>query len=128
MRERARRLPRPIFDAIDGGAGDELTLRANRAAYDRVWFRPRALAGGSSRDLSTTVFGDKIAMPLLLAPCGMARMVHSGGELAVARAAGRARTVYAVSGVSSYSLEEISARGRRATLVSALPRLRPCLD
>ncbi len=109
MRERARRLPRPIFDAIDGGAGDELTLRANRDAYERIWFRPRTLADESDRNLSTTVLGDEIAMPLLLAPCGMARMVNSGGELAVARAAGHAQTVYAVSGVSSYSLEEIAA-------------------
>lgn len=108
MRERAGRLPRSIFDAIDGGAGDETTLRENRRAYERIWFRPRALADIDHREISTVVFGERISMPLLLAPCGMARMANRDGELAVARAAGKAGTIFAVSGLASYSLEEIA--------------------
>ncbi len=108
-RRARRRLPRGVFDAIEGGAGDELTMRGNRAALQSLWLRPRALADVSARDLSTTVLGTPVALPVLLAPCGMARMAHSEAELAVARAAGRAGTVFAVSGASSYSLEEIAA-------------------
>ncbi len=109
MRLRARRLPKAIFDVIDGGASDEITLRANRSAFQSLWFRPRALADVSTRDLSTTVFGEPIAMPLMLAPCGFARMARSEAELAIARAAGRADTIFAVSGSASYPLEEIAA-------------------
>jgi isopentenyl diphosphate isomerase/L-lactate dehydrogenase-like FMN-dependent dehydrogenase len=104
-----RRLPRGVFDAIEGGAGDEVTMRANRAALQRVWLRPRALADVSRRDLSTTVLGQPVSMPVLLAPCGMARLAHSEAELAVARAAAHAGTLFAVSGASSCSLEEIAA-------------------
>jgi isopentenyl diphosphate isomerase/L-lactate dehydrogenase-like FMN-dependent dehydrogenase len=109
MRRRARRLPKAIFDVIDGGASDEITLRANRSALQDVWLRPRALADVSTRDLSTTVLGQRIAMPLMLAPCGFARMADSEAELAIARAAGRANTVFAVSGSASHSLEAIAA-------------------
>jgi isopentenyl diphosphate isomerase/L-lactate dehydrogenase-like FMN-dependent dehydrogenase len=57
MRQRAQWLPRAVFDAIDGGASDEITLRANRTSYDRLWLRPRALADVSKRNLSTTALG-----------------------------------------------------------------------
>jgi isopentenyl diphosphate isomerase/L-lactate dehydrogenase-like FMN-dependent dehydrogenase len=107
MRAQARWLPRAVFDAIDGAAGDEITLRANRTAFDDIWLRPRALADVSTRDLSTTVLGQPISMPLMLAPCGFARMANSQAELAVARAAGRAGTLFAVSGSASYLVEEI---------------------
>ena len=109
MRARARRLPKAIFDVIDGGASDEITLRANQSAFQRIWFRPRALADVSTRDLSTTVFGERISMPLMLGPCGFARMARSEAELAIARAAGHAGTVFAVSGSASYPLETIAA-------------------
>jgi isopentenyl diphosphate isomerase/L-lactate dehydrogenase-like FMN-dependent dehydrogenase len=108
MRKRARKLPTAIFDAIDGGGGDEITLRENRQAFERIWFRPRALADVRHRDLSTVVLGERVSMPVLLAPCGMARMARSEGELAVARAAGRASTIFVVSGASSYPLEQIA--------------------
>jgi isopentenyl diphosphate isomerase/L-lactate dehydrogenase-like FMN-dependent dehydrogenase len=112
IRSRARRrLPKAIFDAIEGGAGDESTVRANRAAFERIWFRPRALADVGQRDLSTTVFGERISMPLMLAPCGMARMASSGAELAAMRAATRARTTFIVSAASSYTAEELAAAG-----------------
>jgi isopentenyl diphosphate isomerase/L-lactate dehydrogenase-like FMN-dependent dehydrogenase len=108
MRAQAKWLPRAVFDAIDGAAGDEITLRANRTAFDRIWLRPRALADVSSRDLSTTVLGRRISMPLMLAPCGFARMANSQAELAVARAAGKAGTLFAVSGSASYLVDEIA--------------------
>jgi isopentenyl diphosphate isomerase/L-lactate dehydrogenase-like FMN-dependent dehydrogenase len=108
MRERAKWLPAAVFDAIDGGAGDELTMRANRSAYQCIWLRPRALVDVSSIDTSTTVLGQKISFPLMLDPCGFARMAHSAAELAAARAAGSAGTVFVVSGASSYSLEDIA--------------------
>jgi len=108
MREQARWLPRAVFDAIDGAAGDEITLRANRTAFDRIWLRPRALADVSTRNLSTTVLGQAISMPLMLAPCGFARMANSQAELAVARAAGKAGTLFAVSGSASYLVDEIA--------------------
>lgn len=105
MRQRARRLPRSLFEFIDGGAADELTLRENRAAFDRIWLRPRALADVSTVDLGTTVFGRPISMPVMLAPCGAAHWFNARGELAAARAAGKAGTVFVVHNVSSYPIE-----------------------
>src|SRR5262245_50479665 len=89
-----RRLPRAIFDALEGGAGDEVSLRRNRAAFDRIEFRPRPLADVAKRDLSTTVFGEQLSMPILLAPTGAGRLARSSAEVAVARAAARADVVY----------------------------------
>jgi isopentenyl diphosphate isomerase/L-lactate dehydrogenase-like FMN-dependent dehydrogenase len=108
MRERARRaLPRAVFDAIDGGATDEITLRENRLALDRVWLRPRALADVSQRNTSTTVLGQRIAIPLMLDPCALARVCHPEGEVAVARAAGRGGTIYAVASSTGHPLDRI---------------------
>jgi isopentenyl diphosphate isomerase/L-lactate dehydrogenase-like FMN-dependent dehydrogenase len=104
-----KRLPRLVFDIVDGGAGDELTLRANREAFGELALRPRALVDVSERDISTTVFGQRIAMPLMLDPCGAGQMMHREGELAVARAAGRAGTIYALSTAASYQLEDVAA-------------------
>lgn len=109
MREHAKRLPRAVFDAIDGGATDEITLRANRSTYDGIWLAPRALVDVSTLDISTSVFGDRISMPLMLDPCGFARMAHGEAELAVSRAAGKAGTCFVVSGAASYPLEAVAA-------------------
>ncbi|WP_345381979.1 alpha-hydroxy acid oxidase [Pseudonocardia yuanmonensis] len=95
-----RRMPRAVFDVVDGGAGDEHTLRWNREAFERIPLRPRALVDVAHVDTTTTVLGDRVSMPLLLAPCSFARMCHSDAEPAVARAAGRAGTVYVVPGGS----------------------------
>jgi len=119
-----RRLPGIVFDAIEGGAGDELSVEANRAAFRRLWFRPAALADVSRRDLATTVLGQEVSMPLLLAPCGMARLVHAESELGAVRAAGAVGTLYAVSAAASQSLEAIAAAGDRPALVSAVPSAR----
>ena len=106
---RARRLPRPVFDLIASGAGDELTLRANRAAFDRVVLRPRALRDVAQRNLETTVVHQPVALPLLLGPCGFARMIDPAGELAVARAAAAAGTVYVLSSGASVGVEAVAA-------------------
>lgn len=109
VQARARqRLPRMVFDFVDGGADGELSLNANRAALDRVQLSPRYLADVSRRDTSTTVFGTPVALPLLLAPAGLATVVHPEGELAVARAAGRRGTIFVVSTASGHRLESIA--------------------
>ena len=108
MRERARRrLPRAVFDAIDGGAGDETSVRGNRDAYAKYWIRPRDLQDVSRRDLGTTVLGEGISFPVMLGPCGFARMCSADAELAIVRAAGAAATLYGVPGASAVPLEDI---------------------
>lgn len=104
-----RRLPRGVFDYIDGGAEDELTLHRNAAAYDRLEFKPRVLRDVSEVDTATTLLGRPMAYPLVLAPTGFTRIAHSQGELAVARAAARARLPYALSTLSTRSIEEVAA-------------------
>src|ERR1700686_260825 len=89
-----RRLPKVVFDYIDGGAETEGTLRANLRAFDAVTFRPRHAVAIPHCDLRTRVLGIELSMPLLLAPVGYCRVMHPSGELAAARAAGEAGTVY----------------------------------
>jgi L-lactate dehydrogenase (cytochrome) len=103
-----RRLPRMIFDFVEGGADGELTVRANRDALDTVRFDPRYLTDVSGRDVSTAVLGQRVAVPFLLAPAGLATVVHPEGELAAARAAGRAGTVFVASTASGHPLETIA--------------------
>ncbi len=103
-----RRVPRGVFEFVEGGAGAEVTLRENRAAFERVRFDPRWLRDVSQREIATTVLGERVAMPVLLAPAGLARLVHPQGELAAARAAGAAGTIFSVSIASSFSIEEIA--------------------
>ncbi|KJE19608.1 alpha-hydroxyacid dehydrogenase, FMN-dependent L-lactate dehydrogenase [Frankia torreyi] len=104
-----RRLPRVVFDALAGGAGDEVSLRRNRTAFDRIEFRPRPLADVATRDLSTTVFGERLSMPIMLAPTGAGRLARSSAEIAVARAAARANVVYMQSTVAAFPLEDVAA-------------------
>jgi L-lactate dehydrogenase (cytochrome) len=105
-----RRLPRGVLEFVEGGAGGEVTVRENVAAFARRTFDPRWLTDVSERDTSTTVLGVPVSMPLLLAPAGLARLAHpDGGELDAARAAASAGTVFCVSIASSHSLEEIRA-------------------
>ncbi len=112
LREIARRrLPRGVFDYIDGGAEDELTMRANSDAYKALTFRPRVLRDVSSVDPSTTLLGRTIAIPLVLAPTGFTRITDPQGELAVARSAGRAGLPYTLSTLSTRSIEEVAASG-----------------
>lgn len=103
-----RRLPHGVFDYIDGGAEDERTLRANRDAFGRVTFRPRILREVGAVDLSTTLLGKPLSYPLVLAPTGFTRIADPQGELAVARAAARARVPYTLSTMSTRSIEEVA--------------------
>jgi len=105
-----------VFDFVEGGAEGELTIAANRAAIDKVGLAPRYMVDVADRDVSTTVLGQPVSIPFLLAPAGLATLVHREGELAAARAAAAAGTVFAVSTGSGYSLEDIAAAapgGRR---------------
>jgi isopentenyl diphosphate isomerase/L-lactate dehydrogenase-like FMN-dependent dehydrogenase len=104
-----RRLPRSIFDAIAGGAGDETTIRRNRAGFADVELRPRALADVGTVDTSTTVLGERVAMPLLLAPTGSTYMCDPAAELAIVRATDRAGTIFALSSVASTSFADVAA-------------------
>ena len=107
-RERARRaLPDMVWAYIDNGAEDERTLRANREAFLRWNLRQRVLAGRTSADLSTTVAGVDLALPVVLAPTGLTGLAHWSGELGAARAAERSGTRLVLSTASSYSIEEI---------------------
>jgi L-lactate dehydrogenase (cytochrome) len=106
-----RRLPRGVFDYVDGGAEDERALAANVDAYARTTFRPRVLRDVSAVEPSTTLLGHEIPLPLVLAPTGFTRIAHSAGELAVARAAARARVPYTLSTLGTRSIEEVAAVG-----------------
>lgn len=109
VRERARRrVPRMIFDFVDGGADAETTLDANRASWESLRFDPRYLCDVADRDCATTVLGQRIDVPFVLAPAGLATVVHPDGELAAARAAGRAGTIFVVSTASGHRLESIA--------------------
>lgn len=107
-----RRLPRAIFDLLEGGAGDEVTVERNRAALRRLELRPRPLEDVAARSLETTVLGQRVSMPVLLAPTGAGRLMHRTAELAVASAAADAGTVYVQSTVSAYPLEDVAERSR----------------
>jgi L-lactate dehydrogenase (cytochrome) len=103
-----RRLPRAVFDYIDGAAEDESTLQANSADFGHYTFRPRLLVDVSRRDLSTTILGQPIALPLLLAPTGLNGMFARNGETAAARAAAARGTIYTLSTMSVLSIEEVA--------------------
>src|SRR4029077_1951961 len=104
-----RRLPRVVFDYIDGGAEDEGTLRANCRAFHEVTFRPRCAVATPVCDLRTTVLGISLPMPLILAPVGSCRLMYPGGEEAAARAAGKAGIIYTLSTLSGCRLEDVAA-------------------
>jgi len=104
-----RRLPRVVFDYVDGGAEDEITLRENRRAFEEITFRPRQAVAMSHCDLRTRVLGCELSLPALLAPVGYTRVIHASGEVAAARAAGQAGTAYILSTISGYPLEDVKA-------------------
>jgi isopentenyl diphosphate isomerase/L-lactate dehydrogenase-like FMN-dependent dehydrogenase len=104
-----RRLPKVVFDYLDGGAEGEVTLRENCRAFDEVTFRPRHAVAVPQVDLRATVLGTQLAFPALLAPVGYSRLMHPGGEPAAARAAGAAGTAYILSTISGHKLENVKA-------------------
>lgn len=103
-----RRLPKAVFEFIDGGAEGELTLRRNTAAFEQITFRPRVLVDVAQRDQSTTVLGQQLASPLILAPTGLCGMAAPRGELAAARAAVRNGVTFTLSCMSAVSIEDVA--------------------
>jgi len=106
-RAAARRLPKPIFDYIDGGADDEVSLRRNAAAFADYELVPDVLNDVSRLRTETTIFGQPSRWPLMLAPTGLTRMFHGHAELAVARAAARHGLLYSLSTMGTTRLEDL---------------------
>ena len=107
-----RRLPRVVFDYIDGGAEDEQTLRANCRAFEEVTFRPRCAVATPACELSVSVLGTSLSMPLILAPVGSSRLMYARGEEAAANAAGAAGIAYTLSTLSGCRLEDVAAASK----------------
>ena len=107
-----RRLPRVVFDYIDGGAEDERTLRANCHAFEEVTFRPRCAVATPACDPRVSVLGRSLSMPLILAPVGSSRLMYPRGEEAAASAAGAAGIAYALSTLSGCRLEDVAAASK----------------
>jgi L-lactate dehydrogenase (cytochrome) len=111
-----RRAPRAVFDYTDGAAGEEIGLRRSRQAYARVEFQPAVLQDVSAVDTSTMILGRPAALPLVFAPTGFTRLMHTDGEPAVARVAARTGIPYALSTMGTTSIERLVAAapdGRR---------------
>ena len=104
-----RRLPRVVFDYIDGGADAEVTLRDNVKAYEELTFRPRGAIAIPSISLKTSVLGVPLELPFILAPVGSSRMFYPNGEVLAARAAGKAGTAYVLSTLSGTPMEQVRA-------------------
>ena len=131
-----KRLPRSVFDYLDGGAEAEITLAENCRAFRDVTFRPRGAVAVGDCDLKTRVLGQELSFPAMLAPVGYSRLMHPGGEVAAARAAGEAGTGYILSTISGHRLENVKAAsqgpvwyqlyllGGRAAAEGALDRAR----
>jgi isopentenyl diphosphate isomerase/L-lactate dehydrogenase-like FMN-dependent dehydrogenase len=107
-----RRLPRVVFDYIDGGAEDEWTMRANCRAFEEVTFRPRCAVATPVCDLRVTVLGKSLSMPLILAPVGSSRLMYPRGEEAASGAAGAAGIAYTLSTLSGCRLEDVAAASK----------------
>ncbi len=103
-----RRLPEAALGYLEGGGEDEYTLRRNRDAFDSLELVPRVLNDVSRVDTSTLIMGVPVPLPIALAPVGAPRLIHHEGELAVARAASRARLPYGISTLATFPLEEIA--------------------
>src|SRR5436309_12904471 len=104
-----RRLPKVVFDYLDGGSEDEITLRENRRGFEDVTFRPRHAVAFTQCDFRIRVLGCDLALPAMLAPVGYSSVMYPRGEVAAARAAGNAGTAYILSTISGVPLEEVKA-------------------
>ena len=121
MRVRAaRRLPRSVFDYIEGGSEDEVSLRRNRASFEDWEFIPR-WGSIDNLTLSSTLLGGPVSMPLLLSPTGGTRLFHPDGELATARGASAAKAVMVVSSDSSFPIDKIAAEAKAGLWYQAFP-------
>lgn len=106
------RVPKPVFDYLDGGAEAELTLAENCRAFRDVLFRPRGAVAVGDCGMKTTVLGREISFPAMLAPVGYSRLMHPEGEVAASRAAGEAGTGYILSTISAHKMEDVRAASR----------------
>ena len=114
LRDRARRrLPRGIWEYAERGVEDETGMARNRAAFERVTFRPRVLRGVHAVDTQSTIFGKTVPLPLALAPTGAAGLLWYQGDLALARAAAKAGVPFTISSASTMDLEQIAVAGGR---------------
>ena len=104
-----RRLPRAVFDYLDGGAETETSLRENCRAFESLTFRPRQAMFVPQCDLRRTVLGADLSLPAILAPVGYSRLIHPEGEVAASRVAGNAGTAYILSTISGHRLEDVRA-------------------
>jgi len=102
------RLPKEEYDYIAGGATDEISVERNRRAFESWALRPRVLTNVSALDLSTTVLGTQVSLPILIAPCGGHKKAHSEGEFATYRAAAACGTIFAVSANASADFAELA--------------------
>ena len=110
LRDRAqRRLPRAVFDYLDGGAESETSLRENVRAFESLTFRPRNAMAVPQVDTRVSVLGTELSFPAILAPVGYSRLMHPEGECAAARGAGAAGTAYILSTISGHKLEDVRA-------------------
>src|SRR5438105_12306753 len=107
-RTAARKVPRAFFDYAEAGSYGEGTLRANRAELDRIKLRQRVLVDVSQRDLTTTIMGERVALPLALAPIGLCGMQHGDGEILACRAAQAAGIPFTLSSMSVCSIEDVA--------------------
>ena len=128
-----RRLPRAVFDYIDGGADAEVTLGENCRVFDEVTFRPRHAVAVPRCELGTAVLGTPVDMPILLAPVGSSRMFYPRGEEVAAREAGTAGTIYVLSTLSGCRLEDVKRATSRPAwyqlyLVGGLDAARAAID
>ena len=103
-----QKLPSPIFHYIDGAADDEITYRRNTEAFNQCDLVPNVLSGVDKVDMSTTVMGQKLDMPLYCAPTALQRLFHHDGEIAVAKAAEKHGTMFGISSLGTAGIEEIS--------------------
>lgn len=111
-RKRARRiLPRVVFDYVDGGADDEVTMAENERAFRELAFRPRMAVRVDEPDLRTSVLGTPLSLPILLAPCGLVRLLHPQGASGAGRAAVARDTVWVLSTVAGTTLEQVAPVG-----------------
>src|SRR5271167_248792 len=104
-----RRIPRPIFDYIDGAADDEVTYRRNTESFERCDLVPNVLHGVETVDMSVTVMSQRLAMPFYCSPTALQRLFHHDGERAVAAAAAKYGTMFGVSSLGTVSVEEIGS-------------------
>ena len=103
-----KKLPRPIFDYIDGGADDEVTLQRNTSAFGNYELVPDVLTDVSRIETGTTLFGEPVRWPLMLSPTGLTRMFHGHAELAVARASAKHGLLYSLSTMGTTRLEDLA--------------------